>query len=451
MSETSVAVVVLAAGHGTRMKSRKPKVLHEIGGLSMLGHVIRAAEALEPRRLAVVVGDQAPEVGEAANRLRADATIAVQAPPRGTGDAVRCAQPALDGFDGVVLVLYADTPLLTAETLRKLRDAADAGAVLGFRPVDPAHYGRLVVDAGGRLEKIVEAKDASAAERAIPLANAGAMAARAGVLREYLPRLSSDNAKGEFYLTDVVALAGAAGKRFSVVEAAEEEVMGVNSRAELAAAERVFQRRRRLAAMAAGATLVDPDTVYFSHDTRLGTDVLIEPNVWFGPGVEIGEGATIRAFSHLEGARVGRGAQVGPFARLRPGAELGEKSRVGNFVEVKKAAVGEGAKINHLTYIGDAKIGARANIGAGTITCNYDGFAKHVTEIGADAFIGSNTALVAPVKVGRGAYVGSGSVITKPVADDALAVARGRQAEIKGWAAKFRASHEGKGGKGGHD
>lgn len=456
MSEAGIAVVILAAGRGTRMKSRRPKVLHEIGGRSMLAHVMAAAGSLAPeplrQRLAVVVGAGADEIGGAARAIRADASVAVQDPPRGTGDAVRAALPALDGFAGTALIVYADTPLLAPQTLRRLADAAaDGGAVLGFRPTDPRDYGRLVVDLAGRLQKIVEAKDASAEERRIGLVNAGAMAVRADLLREFLPKLTADNAKGEYYLTDLVALAGAAGARFAVVEAEADEVMGVNSRAELAAAEKVFQRRRRRAAMEAGATLIDPDTVYFSHDTALGSDVLVEPHVWFGPGVRVGEGATIRAFSHLEGASIGPGAMVGPFARLRPGSALGARARIGNFVEVKKAAIGEDAKVNHLSYIGDAVVGPRANIGAGTITCNYDGYAKHLTEIGEGAFIGSNTALVAPVAVGKGAYVGSGSVITKPVAADALAVARGRQAEIKGWAAKFRASHAAKGEKGGHD
>ncbi|NWG70149.1 MAG: bifunctional UDP-N-acetylglucosamine diphosphorylase/glucosamine-1-phosphate N-acetyltransferase GlmU [Parvularculaceae bacterium] len=445
MSPSSTAVVILAAGHGTRMKSATPKVLHEIGGRSMLAHVMATAARFAPKRLAVVIGDQAPEVGDAARRIRPDVAVAVQAPPRGTGDAVRQALPALDGFSGVVLVLYADTPLLTEATLRALASAASgaAGAALGFRPEVPGAYGRLKT-AGVDLLGIVEAKDASPDELAIPLCNAGAMAVDADVLRTYVPRLSDNNAKREFYLTDIVGLARADGGRFAVAEADEAEVMGVNSRVELAEAERVFQRRRRREAMENGATLIDPDTVYFSADTEIGADVVIEPHVYFGPKTRIAGGVRICAFSHVEGASAETGSVIGPFARLRPGAELKAKARVGNFVEVKKAVIGEGAKVNHLTYIGDADIGARANIGAGTITCNYDGFSKHRTEIGPDAFIGSNSALVAPVRIGRGAYVGSGSVITKPVEDGALAVARGRQAEIKGWADKFRAANSGK-------
>jgi bifunctional UDP-N-acetylglucosamine pyrophosphorylase/glucosamine-1-phosphate N-acetyltransferase len=375
--------------------------------------------------------------------LRGDIAVAVQAPPRGTGDAVAKALPALQNFTGVVLILYADTPLMRAETLRRLAAAASgrAGAVLGFRPKDPGAYGRLKTSSSGELLAIVEARGASPEDLSIGLCNAGAMAVEAQALARFVPLLKNDNAKGEFYLTDIVQMARAEGGGFAAIEADEEEVMGVNSRVELAAATAVFQRRMRLAAMENGATLLDPDTVTFSADTLLGADVVVEPHVVFGPGVAIADGARICAFSHLEGAKVDKGAHVGPFARLRPGAELKAKARVGNFVEVKKAVLGEGAKVNHLTYIGDAEVGAGANIGAGTITCNYDGFSKHRTEIGPDAFIGSNSALVAPVRIGRGAYVGSGSVITRNVEDGALAVARGRQAEIKGWADKFRAAN----------
>jgi len=440
MPERQIAAVILAAGHGTRMKSAKTKVLHEIGGKPMLAHVIETAGGLSPSRLAVVIGDHAPEVGEAAKAMRPDAAVAVQAPPRGTGDAVMKAAPALEGFDGVVLILYADTPLVRAGTLADLVDAAagGAGAVLGFRADVPGAYGRLVLDDEDDLAAIVEAKDASPEQLEIDLCNSGVMAVDAAFLREALPKLEPNNAKGEYYLTDIVAMARAAGRRFAVVEGDEEEVLGVNSRVELAVAEEVFQDRMRVAAMKNGATLIDPTTVFFAHDTIIGQDVLIEPNVFFGPGARVADRATIKAFSHIEGAQVGEGAVVGPFARLRPGADLGPKARVGNFVEVKKAAIGEGAKVNHLTYIGDASIGARANIGAGTITCNYDGYSKYKTEIGADAFIGSNSALVAPVKIGDGAYIGSGSVITRDVEADSLAVARGRQAEVKGWAARFR-------------
>lgn len=443
----AIAAIILAAGHGTRMRSRRSKVLHEIAGRSMLEHVLAAATALDPARLAVVIGDHAPEVGERARRAAPDIHVAVQAPPRGTGDAVAKALPAIDGFDGVALILYADTPLLRVETLRALVAAAaksGSGAVLGFRPDDPGAYGRLVVDAEGRIHAIVEAKDASPAQLRITLCNSGVMAVDAAFLRGAIPKLSPNNAKGEYYLTDIAATAREEGRPFAVVEGDADEVLGVNARGELAAAEAIFQRRARAAAMEAGATLIDPQTVYFAFDTRLGQDVLVEPGVFFGPGVVVESGATIRAYSHLEGAHVAMGAVVGPFARLREGADLGENVRVGNFVEVKKTTLGRGAKANHLAYLGDATIGPEANIGAGTITCNYDGFNKHKTEIGAGAFIGSNSSLVAPVRIGDGAYVGSGSVITKKVEADDLAVARGRQAEIKGWAAKFRAANAGK-------
>lgn len=445
MNTRPLAVAILAAGHGTRMKSTTPKVLHEIGGRSMLAHVIASAATLGAERVAVIIGDHAPEVGEAAKKIRTDISIGVQAPPRGTGDAVKKALPALDGFSGTVLILYADTPLVESETLSRLAAKVSDGAavaVLGFQADDPGGYGRLIVGADGALEKIVEAKDASQEELAVDFVNSGVMAVDSAFLVDALPQLTDNNAKREFYLTDIVAIARRAGKSCAVVEGDEEEVLGVNSRVELAIAEEIFQDRRRLEAMEAGVTLIDPSTVYFAFDTEIANDVVIEPNVFFGNGVSVASGARIKAYSHLEGAKVGAGASVGPFARLRPGANLAADAKVGNFVEIKNAEIGDGAKVSHLTYIGDASIGAEANIGAGTITCNYDGFAKHRTEIGAGAFIGSNSALVAPVKIGEGAYVGSGSVITKNVEADALAVARGRQAEIKGWAAKFRAISE---------
>jgi bifunctional UDP-N-acetylglucosamine pyrophosphorylase/glucosamine-1-phosphate N-acetyltransferase len=406
-----------------------------------------AAEALSPQRLTVVIGAQAPMVGDAAKKIRADAAVAVQDPPRGTGDAVKQAAPALKGFSGVVMVLYADTPLVTPATLQALAAKVEAGAavaVLGFRPADPGAYGRLKTNASGGLDAIIEAKDASADELNIGFVNSGVMAADAAFLARALPQLKDDNAKKEFYLTDIVAIARGEGLSCAVAEAAEDEVAGVNSRAELSEAEAIFQARARRAAMDAGATLIDPATVYFSWDTEIASDVLIEPNVFFGPGVKIASGAVIRANSHLEGARVGEGASVGPFARLRPGTDLSKDVKVGNFVEIKNVKVGEGAKLPHLTYAGDASVGAGANLGAGTITCNYDGFSKHQTTIGAGAFIGSNSSLVAPVTIGAGAYVGSGSVITKDVEPGALAVARGRQASFKGWAERFRVSNAGK-------
>lgn len=447
MNTRKVAAVILAAGHGTRMKSSAPKVLHAVGGRSMLAHVMAAAEALAPERLAVVIGAQAPIVGDAAKAIRADVAVAVQNPPRGTGDAVRQAAPALSGFSGVVLVLYADTPLVTPATLTSLAAEVERGAavaVLGFRPASPGAYGRLKTNAEGGLDAIVEAKDASPEDLKIGFVNSGVMAVDAAFLARALPLLKDDNAKKEFYLTDIVAIARREGLACAVAEAGEDEVAGVNSRAELSEAEAIFQRRARAAAMEGGATLIDPGTVYFSWDTVVGADVLIEPNVFFGPGVTIAPGAVIRANSHLEGAHVGEGASVGPFARLRPGTALSRDVKVGNFVEIKNADVGAGAKVPHLSYVGDASVGDNANIGAGTITCNYDGFSKHRTTVGAGAFIGSNSSLVAPVTIGEGAYVGSGSVITKNVEADALAVARGRQADFKGWAQRFRVSNAAK-------
>ena len=446
MSERKIAAVILAAGHGTRMKSAKPKVLHDIAGLSMLGHAINSAEALNPEQQIVVIGEQAPEVGDAAKALRSHVEIAVQAPPRGTGDAVIQALPHLETFDGVVLVLYADTPLIAADTLQAMAKCVVDGAavaVLGFTPPEPGAYGRLKLNAEGGLDAIVEAKEASAEELAITLCNSGVMAIESAFLKRALPQLSSDNAKQEYYLTDIVEIARREGLFCTALEADADEVIGVNSRTELSEAEHIYQTMRRHAAMENGVTLVDPETVYFSHDTTVENDVTIEPNVVMLPGVRIETGAVIKAFSHLEGATVGAGASVGPFARLRPGASLGERAKVGNFVEIKKASIGDGAKVSHLTYLGDAIVGEDANIGAGTITCNYDGFNKHVTKIGSGAFIGSNSSLVAPVTIGDGAYVGSGSVITKDVEPDALAVARGRQAVIKGWAARFRGANGG--------
>ncbi|MEX0643734.1 MAG: bifunctional UDP-N-acetylglucosamine diphosphorylase/glucosamine-1-phosphate N-acetyltransferase GlmU, partial [Parvularculaceae bacterium] len=391
MSGKVIAAVILAAGQGVRMKSDLAKVLHPVGGRAMLAHAIDAAAKMTPARLVVVIGERA-EVGDAARKIRPDISIAVQAPPRGTGDAVAKALPALDGLNGVVLILYADTPLVEVETLGALAEAAKgaAGAVLGFRTLDPGGYGRLVLDAKGALVKIVEAKEATAEELEIELCNSGVMAVDADFLRESVPRLTPDNAKREYYLTDIIGMAKAAGKKFAVVEGDEDEVIGVNSRLELAVAEEIFQDRRRIAAMEDGATLIDPSTVYFSWDTKIGRDIVVEPNVFIGPGVMIADGARVRAFSHIEGATIGTGAIVGPFARLRPGAVLQKDAHIGNFVEVKNAVIGEGAKANHLSYIGDASVGARANIGAGAITCNYDGVNKHKTEIGEGAFIGSN-------------------------------------------------------------
>jgi bifunctional UDP-N-acetylglucosamine pyrophosphorylase / glucosamine-1-phosphate N-acetyltransferase len=434
--------IILAAGKGTRMKSDLPKVLHRLAGAPMLAHVLRAAAAAGIPKAGIVVGPGMDAVGEAGLAVDPGAVVFVQPDQLGTADAVKAASPAFEAAKGPVIILYGDTPLLRAETLKAVLGELDAGAdlvVIGFEAEDPTGYGRLLFDAHGRLAGIREEKDASAAERALTLCNSGIMAFRsAETLSSLLSRIGNDNAKGEYYLTDAVALARDGDLQARVVLSNAEEVLGVNSRAELAIAEGIMQKRLRGAAMDHGATLVAPETVFFSFDTAIGRDVTIEPNVIIGPGVSIEDGVTIKGFCHIEQAHIGEGATVGPFARLRPGAKLARHAHVGNFVEIKNAEVAEGAKVNHLTYIGDASVGAKANIGAGTITCNYDGFAKHRTEIGAGAFIGSNTSLVAPVRIGDGAYVGSGSVITKDVAADALAVTRAPQDERAGWAAKVR-------------
>ncbi len=436
------AAIILAAGKGTRMKSDVHKVLHPIAGRAMLDHLLGVLEGLGPARKIVVVGAGREQVEHLVASRGGD--IAVQEQQLGTGHAVRQAEPALAGFDGDVLILYGDTPLVEAETMARMLDrlnAPDAPAVVvvGFRPDDPGAYGRILAGPDGTIDKMVEHKDATAAEREVNLCNSGLMAVRAADLFGLLARVGSDNAAGEYYLPDIVMLAAADGRRSAVIEAQPWEMAGVNSRAELALVEAEWQRRRRMKAMADGVTLVAPDTVWFAHDTVIGRDCVIEPTVVFGPGVSIADGVCIRAFSHIEGATIAAGAEIGPYARLRPGAEIGEKARIGNFVEVKKARFGRGAKANHLSYIGDADVGAGANIGAGTITCNYDGFFKYPTRIGEGAFIGSNSALVAPVTIGDGAIVGAGSVVTRDVGSDALAVARGRQEERPGWAARFRA------------
>ncbi len=423
------------------MKSDQPKVLHEVGGRAMLDWAIDAAQGVGAERVLVVTGAHAPEVRAHAARRLGDASLAVQDPPLGTGHAVRAAEVALAGFDGDVAVLYGDAPLIQADRVAELfaaRAQRQGIAVLGFRARDPLGYGRLITDASGQLERIVEEKDASEAERAVDLCNSGVLCVDARVLFQVLSMVKNDNAKGEYYLTDIVALGRSAGFASHIVEADEAEVLGVNSRVELAQAEALFQARARRAAMEAGVTLIDPSSVYFSHDTEIASDVVIEPNVFFGCGVKVAKGARIHSFCHFERAEIGEGAQIGPFARFRPGAKLGKKVKIGNFVEVKNSTFGDGAKASHLAYIGDADVGARANLGAGTITCNYDGFDKHRTEIGEEAFIGSDTALVAPVKVGARAYTGAGSVITKNVSDDALAVARGRQMELELWGKRFR-------------
>lgn len=422
------------------MKSDLPKVLHRVANRPMVSHLLDALSAISSERTVVVVAPGMTQLVEAV----APAETAVQTEALGTGHAVLAARAQMEDFTGDVLVLFGDTPLLTAQTMQNMltaRRAADnpAVVVLGFRPDDPAEYGRLVTAADGGLEAIVEFKDASDAQREIGLCNAGIMAIDGNHLFALLDAVGNDNANGEYYLTDIVALARDRGLRCAVVEAADPvEVMGVNSRAQLAEAEAAMQARLRDRAMAGGVTMTDPESVWLSADTQIGRDVIIGPNVFFGTGVTIADNVEIKAFCHIDQADVASGATIGPFARLRPGAKLERNVHVGNFVEIKQALVEEGAKVNHLTYIGDARIGPRANIGAGTITCNYDGFFKDLTDIGADAFIGSNSALVAPVKIGDGATVGAGSVITSDVDADALAVARGRQKGIAGWAKAFR-------------
>ncbi len=438
-TEKNLAVVVLAAGLGTRMKSRRPKVLHALAGKPMIAHLLDAVAELKPAKAVCVIGPEMDAVAKAVSPH----PVAVQEERQGTGHAVLAARAALNGFDGDVLILYGDTPLITPETLgallaAKRSGAAPAVAVLGFRPQVPGAYGRLVLGAGGALEAIVEAKDATARQAQIGLCNSGVMAVDAAHLFPLLDAVGNGNAKGEYYLTDIVALARAEGLGCAVVEGGETEFIGVNSRADLARAEKVLQDRLRARAMDNGATLADPESVFFNFDTELGRDVTVGPNVVFGPGAIIGDGVEIRAFCHIEGARVADNATIGPFARLRPGAEVGVDARVGNFCEVKNAVIGTGAKVNHLAYIGDADIGAGANIGAGTITCNYDGFMKSRTRIGANAFIGSNTALVAPVTVGAGAVVGAGSVVARDVEGDALALTRAEHKEFGGWAKHYR-------------
>lgn len=435
----AIAAVILAAGKGTRMKSDLHKVLHPIAGRPMLMHLMAAVDALAPAKKVVVVGDKADQI-EAA--LAGSAALAVQESQLGTGHAVQQAQGALAGFAGDVLILYGDVPFVPTATMRAMVDrlnAADAPAVvvLTFFTGYPHHYGRVIEGEGDQIAKMVEYKDASDVERACQICNSGLMAVRSRDLFALLARVTNDNAAKEYYLVDIVNLAIGDGRRCVTVRADELEVQGINSRSELADAERWWQGERRTRAMAGGASLRAPETVWFSWDTEIGRDVTVEPNVVFGPGVRVADGATIRAFSHIEGASIGAGCEVGPYARLRPGAVLEDKAKVGNFVEVKKAVLGKGAKANHLSYIGDATVGAGANIGAGTITCNYDGYFKYQTVIGERAFIGSNSALVAPVKIGADAIVGAGSTVTRDVMDGELRLVRAEQSVKPAWADRF--------------
>ncbi|HEY0103989.1 MAG TPA: bifunctional UDP-N-acetylglucosamine diphosphorylase/glucosamine-1-phosphate N-acetyltransferase GlmU [Brevundimonas sp.] len=436
-SHTARAAIILAAGQGTRMKSPLPKVLHPVGGRAMLDHAIDAAEALGCERIVVVVGNHSPEVREHVVKRLGEGAIAVQDPPLGTGHAVRAAETAMAGFEGQVVITYGDVPLLKARDIEAAFSSGEGITVVGFEARDPTGYGRLLLDADGGLEAIVEHKEATPDQIKVSLCNSGVMAGPARLLFELLAEVRNDNAKGEYYLTDVVGLARARGAPTRTVMASEDAVMGVNAQAELAQAEALFQKVQRETLMAAGVTMPAPDTVHLSWDTEIGGGATVEPYVVFGPGAKIASGARIRSFSHIEGATVAAGAEVGPYARLRPGADLAEGVKVGNFVEVKNVAMKAGSKANHLAYLGDGEVGAKANIGAGTIFCNYDGFFKHRTVVGEGAFVGSNSSLVAPVTIGAGAMVGSGSVIVRDVAPGDLALARGQQEAKTGWATRF--------------
>ena len=435
------AVIILAAGQGTRMRSDAHKVLHPIASRPLLLHLLDRVDALGADKRVVVVGKGRDQVEQTLDGR--DVQIAHQAEQLGTAHAVQQAEVPLAGYDGPVLILYGDTPFVETATLRRMLDRLDGDGgpgvvVLASSPADPLKYGRIILGEGDRIAKMVEFKDATEEERAVRLCNSGMMAVRAKDLFRWLDQVGNDNAACEYYLPDIVNVAAAEGREAVVIEGDPYEAAGVNSRAELAHLELEWQRRRREQVLDEGATLIDPESVWFAYDTKLGRDVTVEPHVVFGPGVKVADGATIHAFSHIEGATIGAKASIGPFARIRPGTRLGDKTKVGNFVELKKAVIGEGAKVNHLSYVGDASVGPKANIGAGTITCNYDGFGKYQTNIGEGAFIGSNTALVAPVTIGDGAIVGAGSVITRDVEPDSLAIERNEQKGIAGWARRFR-------------
>ena len=434
----SIAVVILAAGKGTRMQSDLPKVLHPLAQVPILAHAIRSARFSDPEKMVIVAGHGFSQVAKAALEFAPDAIVVEQAEQLGTGHAVAQAKSALEDFDGDVIVLYGDTPFISEDTIAAIQSARRSSdlVVLGFDAADPARYGRLVTQ-GDVLDRIVEFKDATPKERAITLCNSGVMAAKASDLFSWIDQVGNSNASGEYYLTDCVGIARSAGKTATVVRCDEAETLGINSRAELASAEAAFQSRMRCEMLDTGITLYAPDTVFFAYDTVIGRDCIIEQNVVFGPDVTIESGATIRAFSHLEGCHVSRDAVVGPYARLRPGAELSEGVKIGNFVEVKNALIAEGSKVNHLSYIGDAEIGKGSNIGAGTITCNYDGVFKHRTTIGDNVFVGSNTMLVAPVTLGDHSMTASGSVITKDVPASDLAIARAEQVNKTGLAVKL--------------
>lgn len=433
MTQKNTAIIILAAGKGSRMKSSLPKVLHSICGKPMIGHVIDTASYLKPEKIITVLSKGMDAVKGAIEHV---SDVAIQKEQLGTADAVKPALKKLKGFKGNILILYADTPLIEKATLLAMLDKLDESdvVVLGFRPDDPAEYGRLIVNEAGELERIIEYKDASPSERKIHLCNSGVIAAKSEVLEKLIEKIGNDNAKGEYYLTDIVELARENKKKCTFAEGNEDEVLGVNNRVQLSEAEYIFQQRLRYAALIEGATLIDPESVYFSHDTRLGKDVTIWPNVTFGSGVWIDDNVEIKSFCHIEGAKIASGASIGPFARIRPDTEIQEDARIGNFVEVKKSTIKKGAKIGHLSYIGDSEVGENANIGAGTVTCNYDGYNKYKTTIGNSVFVGSNSALVAPVKIGDRAFIGAGSTITKDISSDSLAVARNRQINKENWA-----------------
>ena len=436
----AIAIVILAAGNGTRMNSRLPKVLHEVGNAALLLHAWKLSQDLRPEKTIIVIGSEGDEIKEFAAAKGIAAEFAVQDEPKGTGHAVLAARKQLANFQGNVVILYADTPFARNSTLRNLVASVESGSavsVLGFKASDPTGYGRLLLKPDGSLGKIVEHRDATSSERQVEFCNSGVICASNAVLFELLGEIGASNAAGELYLTDVVEIANRRGMVCRVIECDEEETLGVNSRMELAAAEAVFQKRARIAAMSAGATLVQPDTNYFSFDTELGIDTVVEPNVVFGPGVSVHRGARIRSYSYLEGCNVGIDAVVGPFARLRPGTDLRENSRVGNFVEIKASKIGRNSKVPHLSYVGDSAVGQESNFGAGTITCNYDGVSKHRTVVGDNVFLGSNSLLVAPIEIGDRSMVGAGSVVTSNVPPDALAISRVRQSNKLGMAARI--------------
>jgi bifunctional UDP-N-acetylglucosamine pyrophosphorylase/glucosamine-1-phosphate N-acetyltransferase len=434
-----LSCIILAAGKGTRMKSALPKPLHAIAGRPMIGHVIAAAEALNPDKIVVVIGPDMEQMGQAVKPY----PTAVQNVVNGTGGAVLAAKDHFRDFDGDIIILFSDTPLVTPATLQKMLDIRRQFPAIGLtfsgmNVTAPNTYGRMVMDDDGTLKKIVEFKDASDEEKKITLCNGGIVCADGGQLFKWLGQISNNNTQNEYYLTDLPAVARKDNRQTHVVEVSPAEMEGVNSRIDLARVEKIAQQRLREKHMLNGVTLLDPESVYFSYDTIIGQDVKIEPNVFFGAGVKISNNAEILANSHIEGAEIGEGAHIGPFARLRPGSKIGRQAKIGNFVETKNTHLGDGAKASHLSYLGDAEIGEKANIGAGTITCNYDGFLKHKTKIGRQAFIGSNSALIAPLTIGDGAYVGAGSTIAKDVPDNALGVTRAQQTNIEGWAETFR-------------